>query len=635
MPTLGSGNRRYGPKAHHLLALQEEGFSVPSFVLFTADDLVRSPNVLATEAQKTLGMKAYAVRSSAFSEDTTSSSMAGLFKTRLNVAAPDLASAIADVCNQAREKLGSLDEFSLIVQQFIEPDFAGVTFTRDPQGLRETVLEYHAGRGENVVAGIVRPIQLRFVRSQEEVETELPYLEEARLAFLQIEERFGFPQDIEWCVKDGRWHFLQSRPLTTITRRQADALDYADKILPPTEFLYEKTGVTEVAPYATPLTLSLLEKLYAKGGPIDHCYQSMGVRYADTKSLVLVGNDLYTNRIAELHSLFPAFGLARIPDEPPVVQALKGLWTTWKNTRALRSYVFDLDALERNARTLLAATPKSESFSEAVNRFCEEYETVFQINLAAQRMVDDLVKQLPDSTLRAGILEGAIPSLGDILPPSDLVGNTLEFVDESPFITRIHQAPPSKPETETESIIAARRALALREIGRWIAIRGISTVRRWAKKMGGEDWAFFPLKEFLDDQTQRADKRLEARARALARKRREGWQFPSTLSSRPIETKRACIGVSSGVARGTLCGPEEIESVVDPIVMTEGFSADLSPLLSNIRGIIATQGGLLSHLSILCREAQIPAIVGADLSKLPRGSRIEMDGSAGTWNILD
>jgi rifampicin phosphotransferase len=32
----------------------------------------------------------------------------------------------------------------------------------------------------------------------------------------KIEEHFGHPQDIEWCLADGTFHIVQSRPITTL-----------------------------------------------------------------------------------------------------------------------------------------------------------------------------------------------------------------------------------------------------------------------------------------------------------------------------------------------------------------------------------------------------------------------------------
>ncbi len=32
----------------------------------------------------------------------------------------------------------------------------------------------------------------------------------------KIEEHFGHPQDIEWCLADGTFYIVQSRPITTL-----------------------------------------------------------------------------------------------------------------------------------------------------------------------------------------------------------------------------------------------------------------------------------------------------------------------------------------------------------------------------------------------------------------------------------
>ncbi|QKT08253.1 hypothetical protein HUN08_14385 [Gordonia sp. X0973] len=56
----------------------------------------------------------------------------------------------------------------------------------------------------------------------------------------------------------------------------------------------------------------------------------------------------------------------------------------------------------------------------------------------------------------------------------------------------------------------------------------------------------------------------------------------------------------------------------------------LSPLFSDIKGVISTVGGKGSHVAILSREFGIPCVMGAELSDEAlngRHVRIETDGS--------
>lgn len=75
------------------------------------------------------------------------------------------------------------------------------------------------------------------------------------------------------------------------------------------DYCYEKTGVTEVAPRPIPFTRSLLERIYAQGGPIDRAYREQGIMYIARDFLKIFGADLYVDREAELQTLLPAYSL--------------------------------------------------------------------------------------------------------------------------------------------------------------------------------------------------------------------------------------------------------------------------------------------------------------------------------------
>lgn len=74
----------------------------------------------------------YAVRSSALTEDGNKSSMAGQFETKISVSTEGLETAIISVIHDAENKLTNLSLFSIIIQEYIELEFSGVCFTRNP-----------------------------------------------------------------------------------------------------------------------------------------------------------------------------------------------------------------------------------------------------------------------------------------------------------------------------------------------------------------------------------------------------------------------------------------------------------------------------------------------------------------------
>ena len=200
-----------------------------------------------------------AVRSSATAEDSEAASFAGQQETYLHVRGVDaIVERIRDCwCSffteralfYRREK-GSLRDLAMavVVQRMVEPDVSGVLFTVDPtKGRRDRmVVEAVFGLGEGVVSGQLTPDHYVLARDGRLKRTRLhaqPFaivrapgggvreeklpaergeaqtLDEAQLARLaqvgvDLEERLGGPQDIEWALQDGELYVLQSRPVT-------------------------------------------------------------------------------------------------------------------------------------------------------------------------------------------------------------------------------------------------------------------------------------------------------------------------------------------------------------------------------------------------------------------------------------
>jgi hypothetical protein len=105
----------------------------------------------------------------------------------------------------------------------------------------------------------------------------------------RIERRFGKPQDIEWAYADGRFHILQARDITA--RGSAHATDtgrrecrrlvaFARDAVPTDDPLLAQNEMAEMLPRPTPVSLSLLEDLWAAGGSVDLAARRLGLDYA-------------------------------------------------------------------------------------------------------------------------------------------------------------------------------------------------------------------------------------------------------------------------------------------------------------------------------------------------------------------
>jgi len=178
------------------------------------------------------------VRSSANVEDSEKYSFAGQFDTVLDVKPSQLASAIKEVYSSIYNPrvLKYLEDAGLsiknvkmavVIQKFIETDFAGVAFTADPVtgDKNKLIIEYVKGLGEGLVSGTVEPTSISMIKGQSKMEIKKPAtssdelevskVQEVAQAALNIEKRYGAPMDIEWGIKDNKLFIFQARQITT------------------------------------------------------------------------------------------------------------------------------------------------------------------------------------------------------------------------------------------------------------------------------------------------------------------------------------------------------------------------------------------------------------------------------------
>ena len=183
-------------------------------------------------ALEAFGDTPVAVRSSSAAEDLASASFAGLYESILDVSGPE---AVLDAVRQvwasahdARVRSYQADAagcvaMSVLVQEMVRADVAGVAFSADPvTGDRDVVVVSAVrGVGERLVSGTASAEEWRVKGSQPtrlrnddvlNVETVLRVAELAR----RLESLAGAPQDIEWAVEQGQLRLLQARPLTAV-----------------------------------------------------------------------------------------------------------------------------------------------------------------------------------------------------------------------------------------------------------------------------------------------------------------------------------------------------------------------------------------------------------------------------------
>lgn len=222
------------------------------------DDIIAA---ISTYLDRFSHKQAFAVRSSATAEDLPTASFAGQQDTYLNVIGKEAilqhvsrcwASLYTDRAVTYRLQNGfdhTKVYLAVVIQQMIFPEVAGIMFTADPVTSNRKVLSIDAsfGLGEALVSGIVnadnykvcagKVISKKIAVKKQAIlslatggtaEQEI-YPEQQQRSSLtnkqvltlselgrKIEAHFGQPQDIEWCLANGTFYIVQSRPITTL-----------------------------------------------------------------------------------------------------------------------------------------------------------------------------------------------------------------------------------------------------------------------------------------------------------------------------------------------------------------------------------------------------------------------------------
>ncbi|CDQ20073.1 Phosphoenolpyruvate synthase [Halobacillus karajensis] len=205
--------------------------------------------------------EAYAVRSSATAEDLPNASFAGQQDTYLNIIGKEAilehvrkcwASLFTDRAVTYRIQNGFDHRkvyLSVVIQRMVFPQASGILFTADPVTSNRKVVSIDAsfGLGEALVSGIVtadnykvrdgellektisskktaiyalknggtEECELGYDRQNKQTLTDNQIISLERMA-REIENYFGSPQDIEWCLADDIIYIVQSRPITTL-----------------------------------------------------------------------------------------------------------------------------------------------------------------------------------------------------------------------------------------------------------------------------------------------------------------------------------------------------------------------------------------------------------------------------------
>lgn|GEM_PF-3448638 len=177
-----------------------------------------------TEALIQLQAPALIVRSSAIGEDSANYSFAGqldsfVVENELNLLLEAILKCWAGLENdrvQAYQEISGhrIVEMGVVIQNFVEADYAGVSFTQDPNAKENVYTEYVQGAGEQLVSGLVTPKNFS-LSPGENPPQDLAFNTEALIEQIgKLKDFYACDLDIEWVSKGDDIYFVQARPIT-------------------------------------------------------------------------------------------------------------------------------------------------------------------------------------------------------------------------------------------------------------------------------------------------------------------------------------------------------------------------------------------------------------------------------------
>jgi pyruvate,water dikinase len=235
-----------GGKIQGLAKLQSHGFPVPKTFFISPKDADKLDSFgFHSELKDMLnsfskGTK-IAIRSSALGEDGAKKSFAGIFDTELNVDASNIDNVLAGIAKVVKSASSSKTQsyksarprkMGILIQEMVQPRFAGVAFTDSLGETGENVafIEFVDGLGDKLVSGksnssrVTIPYdekgtldksKIKFFNKNSGSDRITPVLGGLIDNLQKVREKFGQPMDTEWAIDDlGKTLMLQARPIT-------------------------------------------------------------------------------------------------------------------------------------------------------------------------------------------------------------------------------------------------------------------------------------------------------------------------------------------------------------------------------------------------------------------------------------
>jgi phosphohistidine swiveling domain-containing protein len=642
---------------------------LPGFVLTTALDpsLLDAPTTRGIEASEEIrrawrdltgdGRDALVVRSSATKEDSESSSMAGLFVSKLDVRGWDaFVAATRDVLASTDflagdgTELASDVEMAVLVQPYLVPAWGGVLFGAEPVSDRTDRMVISAVRGgpDRLVGGEVDGWTATLTRKGRIVETatgdhpDERHLRELAALARRLERLNGRPQDIEWAIDgDGIVRLLQSRPITTLHGPVGGPL-YGPG--PLAETFPDAMAPLEEDLWLDPLRDGLRHALGLLGtsapGRLKRAPLVVSVGGRPAVDLVLLGAD--PRRRSVLRRLDPR----------PSVRRLRAAWRVGRLGVALPDLAHDLIA---EIDDDLLAVPALDDLTDAellrilrntasALRALHGYEMLAGALLDADPSVGvaglalDALQAAGGDDVTAGVVVARVPIVLALIPPR------IPPIDAVPDVGTSVRLSPSAHAPTLEGI--TREALRMRV--RWVhelsarAAAALGTRLARAGVLPDAEAIRYLRRDELEV-VLRTRQPFHPDGRPDAMRRTE---LPAVFRLAADGTPVASGAGLGGTVAGTPVGGGQSRGVVrfdvadagpGVVLVVRALDPRLAPVIPRLAGLVAETGSPLSHLAILAREYGVPTVVGkaGAIGALHEGDVVDIDGSTGAVVVVN
>lgn len=598
------------------------------------------------------------VRSSSTVEDIGESSMAGQFRSCLDVRGWDaFLEAVRAVLASSRGPAGNAAPapMAVLVQRQVEARAGGVMFGLDPvTGNRSTVLvEAVPGGPESLVSGTASAQRYVLSRRGRPIETPdeqhlLDRRDCARLARLAARAArvFGGDQDVEWAIDTaGRLIMLQSRPVTAVgTAGQAHGPLLGPG--PVGETFPDPLRPLEEDLWIPPLREGIESALHVVGA---------------VPQRAVAASPVVTTLAGRVACDLELLGAS--PDPPGAWRwldprySLRRAGSAWRVGR-LRAVLPDLarDICRRVDTDLTEIGPLTGygagELLEIITRTREHLHGVHGHEILVGALLPDpqadTAATVAMSVVRGGRALGL--SDGEIVErwpvALALTAPRVGADADLPPVMGGDTTGPVGPTGARVAALPAREALRLR--ARWLQELAARAATVLGQRLASQDRlpTAASLVMLTLDEVQDLVSGWPAPDGLADRAFTPGPPLPSCFrlsqEGTPIRVRRS--GADRPGGRGAAEGRAQGRVVHDPssaragdILITRTLDPRLAGWLPTLGAVVSETGSVLSHLAILARECHVPTVVGVHdaVERYPQGSELVVDGTTGEVRTVD